>query len=441
VVPKGRQGAVAVINVHFRCDAILIHNGTIETIPLPRLTMKSAREATKCLEFIQKRFPPPHIQEWLWNLVLLWLWEVAVRPVLDYLGYTAPPSKPDEWPRVWWVPTGEVSQLPFHAAGIHRRGSSSSALDRVVSSYSSSVKALLYTQSIVLDHKKRHDDGGNSAKTRVVIASMSTTPAHRSLAFVQDEVRAVKEKAGSSATINELPQPLKQQVIKGLKSCDVFHFAGHGASYIDDPDRGCLLLEDWETEPLAVKDILGLRLHKHVPFLAYLSACSTGANRTASLSDEVIHLVTAFQLAGFQHVIGSFWAVSDYASRKVAGDFYARLGGRFGRDVDVALALHLAVRQLRVAPSRPGLRSTDEVEPDAEHILACDASRADEDRAQGPEIDSFLAELGNSRSLGFSEEDWSDVRDPRPGSVRRPMAKVHAMRNPVLWAPYFHTGF
>jgi CHAT domain-containing protein len=41
--------------------------------------------------------------------------------------------------------------------------------------------------------------------------------------------------------------------------------------------------------------------------LAYLSACSTAENKIDQLADEVIHLASAFQVAGFRHVAGAMW--------------------------------------------------------------------------------------------------------------------------------------
>ncbi|MER7723089.1 CHAT domain-containing protein [Streptomyces sp. NPDC096323] len=66
---------------------------------------------------------------------------------------SAPPSDLDEaladphathdgpgQPRVWWVPTGSLALLPVHAAG-HRDGSRT-LLDRVISSYTPTVRSL-----------------------------------------------------------------------------------------------------------------------------------------------------------------------------------------------------------------------------------------------------------------------------------------------------------
>jgi CHAT domain-containing protein len=74
---------------------------------------------------------------------------------------------------------------------------------------------------------------------------------------------------------------------------------------------------------LTVRQISEMYLpHAH---LAYLSACSTAENSATRLLDEVIHLVSGFQVAGFGHVIGSMWPSADGVCAEVARDFYMKL--------------------------------------------------------------------------------------------------------------------
>jgi CHAT domain-containing protein len=68
-----------------------------------------------------------------------------------------------------------------------------------------------------------------------------------------------------------------------------------------------LVVTDWKETPLTIKDLVAKKLHQNPPFL---SACSTAKNQAEVLQDEGIHLMAACQLAGFQQVIGSLWAVS-----------------------------------------------------------------------------------------------------------------------------------
>lgn len=56
---------------------------------------------------------------------------------------------------------------------------------------------------------------------------------------------------------------------------------------------------------------MNMNLQEWPPFLAYLSACGTGEIKDQKFFDENIHLISACQLAGFRHVIGTLWEVDD----------------------------------------------------------------------------------------------------------------------------------
>ncbi|EMT67084.1 hypothetical protein FOC4_g10003630 [Fusarium odoratissimum] len=65
------------------------------------------------------------------------------------------------------------------------------------------------------------------------------------------------------------------------------------------------------------------------------------------LSDEGIHLVGAFHLTGFRHVIGTLWEVSDKHCVDVAEAFYETLRDEGMTDLSVCKGLHRALRKLR----------------------------------------------------------------------------------------------
>jgi hypothetical protein len=92
---------------------------------------------------------------------------------------------------------------------------------------------------------------------------------------------------------------------------------------------------------------MSLQLHETPPFLAYLSACSTGANKVDDLLDEGLHLMSACQLIGFQRVIGSLWAVSDAHCVGLAKAVYAGIAKSGMSDDPVAQCLRDGVRFLR----------------------------------------------------------------------------------------------
>ena len=80
------------------------------------------------------------------KVILEWLWDVAVKPVLDELGFTQIPQLDEVWPRVWWVGSGLLNILPIHASGYHDSTPPQTALDRVISSYAPTVKSLAYAR-------------------------------------------------------------------------------------------------------------------------------------------------------------------------------------------------------------------------------------------------------------------------------------------------------
>lgn len=107
------------------------------------------------------------------------------------------------------------------------------------------------------------------------------------------------------------------------------------------------MVHDWEQTRLTVGDFRDLRLHEAAPFLSYLSACSTSLNSKYRLIGESIHLVSACQLAGFRHVVGTLWEVSDELCVDVAQILYSTLEEKSLTDEAVALGLHRALRCLR----------------------------------------------------------------------------------------------
>jgi CHAT domain-containing protein len=84
--------------------------------------------------------------------------------------------------------------------------------------------------------------------------------------------------------------------------------------------------------------------------IAYLSACSTAENRAALLVDEVVHLASGFQVAGFSHVVASMWASDDQICVEMAREFYERLKSDHDGNPDnraIAKAVHDSIIEIR----------------------------------------------------------------------------------------------
>ncbi|KAF5232309.1 hypothetical protein FAUST_8771 [Fusarium austroamericanum] len=302
---------IVVINLHvIESHAFIIESHQIRVITLPDLTRSEVERRTGKMRSIlgsgSHDIKP----------LLKWLWNVLCLPCLKELRFDHPVTD-GEWPRVWWIPTGGLSQFPLHAAGVYEGSSTDTVLDCVMSSYAVSINTLQHGRRL-----QTKPASGSLGSKKALLVSMQSTPGQSKLRFADEEVNNLFDYCPQLELNPVKPECTRSGVVEHLKNCHIFHFAGHGSSHPKDPSKSLLLLRDWQTEPLTVGDLRETRLQEHPPFLGYLSACSTGSNQKASLLDEGIHLVGALQLSGFQHVVGSLWAVSDRHSADVARCFY-----------------------------------------------------------------------------------------------------------------------
>jgi CHAT domain-containing protein/tetratricopeptide (TPR) repeat protein len=401
-VSTSPREAVVIINPAFRCDAFLVHNGNIDHLHLPKLRLKDIEKSVSEIETMRRGVGTNTQHSRKLSRILAWLWTSLVSPVLDELGFGTK-SVHEEWPRVWWVPTGLLSQLPLHAAGYHLPGQSISTLDRVISSYSSSIRALMYSRQ----NQRARDlkEPGNS----IILAYMQNSEGASKLEYARDEIDELVKLLPPIANHITLPEPTKEELLGHLKTCEIFHFAGHGTADPLNPLNSRLLLEgDGKTNPLTVKDLISLNLHKESPWLAYLSACSTGETQDDGLNDESIHLMAAYHLAGFQNVVGSLWEISERFSVDVAKEVYNVIKDSIGIGTtgEVALAVHTAVRHLRAQTFV--LREQQKKVGTTENDLSEEDSEPDEDDSRG-------------------------IRNPE---VKAMLSKS----NPLIWASYIHVG-
>ena len=98
-----KDGAIVAFNISdIRSDAFLIASDDIRCVHLPLLTSDSVRDYSKrFLNAINEQDPNRYrLATREANAVLEWLWDVAVKPVLDKLGFTQIP-RDGAWPRVW----------------------------------------------------------------------------------------------------------------------------------------------------------------------------------------------------------------------------------------------------------------------------------------------------------------------------------------------------
>lgn len=362
-------GPIIVVNMSvYRCDAFLVEPDRISVVELPDLTLEEAQRRAQGLH------SSGTAGSFNMESLVEWLWDVICHPCLDALGFKDTPSD-DNWPRVWWIPTSHLGRLPLHAAGRYTAASSSTdtVMDRVMSTYASSIKALMHgRRHTVRDHDTPEPDSA-------LLIAMRETPnlsAGGLLPFAVDEVNMLSALCPSLRLEPVMPPRRRDEVLEHLQKCKIFHFAGHGQSDPADPSRSCLLLEDWKTNPLTAGTLRDHRLQDNPPFFAYLSACSTGTNESDRFADEGVHLAQAFQLAGFRHVIGTLWRVSDRHCVDVARVLYETMQHEGMTNQAVCRGLHRAVRALRDGRIDMGWREMNAALPrragEIRDIVDCD---------------------------------------------------------------------
>lgn len=292
-----------------------------------------------------------------------WLWTSCVKPVLDQLeamGFLS--SDLAQPPRVWWIGSGIASSFPFHAAGVDFGSKSvENTLNRVVPSYTTTIKALAYSRSRASMYTA--EDAMDNKVDSILLVTMPTTPGQRDLPGVDAESAAIQKACKGFYSIDELRLRTARDVLKKLTESSVTHFACHGSSDPTEPFKSHLLLQKEVNGKLAVDKLTMSAISKEAAerrlLIAFLSACSTAEIKASQFADEGLHLASAFQMAGFEHVIGALWSANDAACARIAEEFYRELirsgTGQLTPRV-IAEALRHAVMCVRAEPhSKPSL--------------------------------------------------------------------------------------
>ncbi|KAH7222489.1 CHAT domain-containing protein [Fusarium oxysporum] len=325
------EGSIVVINItDFRSDAIIVSNNSLQTIALPELSAPKVRLWIRKDWSTKKKSERKGKNEQFLDY-LSWLWHVCVKHIVAEIS-TSQTHPSEGLPRVWWIGSGLASSMPFHAAGVHTRGSKENAYCKMISSYTPSIKALVYAQN---QAKRAQEALVTQDANTMLIAAMPTSPkgpgdkkAPKTLPGVEEEMREILILTHSHMRATVHTHPSADQVLEVLKTCRIAHFACHGISDYSDPSNSGLILqrsigpdETLVQDRLTVQRVSDLRLR--YAQIAYLSACSTAENKAARLLDEVIHVVSGFQVAGFPHVVGCLWPAGDSECVEVAKRFYS----------------------------------------------------------------------------------------------------------------------
>jgi len=238
--------------------------------------------------------------------------------------------------RLYIVPHGALTYLPFALLPRPANGRGELLVDRYTVAYLPAAAALL-----------REPSGAGPARSLLAVA-----PSRGGLRHAPEEARAIdalfqpntRTLIGSEATEGRFKQ------LAG--DFRVLHLATHGYFNEASPLLSGLELEADRNDDgmLRVHEILDLPLQAD---LVTLSACDTalGSGYFAELpvGDEFVGLNRAFLAAGSASVMATLWQVDDRASVALMKQFYGRLI-ESGDDRNAASALALAQRALRRSP-------------------------------------------------------------------------------------------
>ncbi|MEU3428786.1 CHAT domain-containing protein [Streptomyces gardneri] len=313
----------------YGCFVLLLAEDGVEALPLETSAEELAGRAVTLAVALDPGHSPFKARSTVLD-TLEWLWGTVAEPVLGALGRTESIGPDGDPPRVWWCPTGIFSQFPLHAAGRDLPDGGVTVSDRVVSSYTPTLRALLHAR----DRPRLSAD----ADGRGLIVSMPSTPDFRDLPAAADEARDLRGRRPDARLLTG-PAATAPTVLEALADCSWVHFACHGTQDVAQPSRGALILHDG---PLTLRDIVNLRL-PYAEF-AYLSACETSRGGFV-LADEAISFAAAVQVAGFRDVVGTQWSIDDVLAPEVADLVYEHLSRQ--SVPDPGAALHEALRAVR----------------------------------------------------------------------------------------------
>ncbi|KAF8872483.1 hypothetical protein CPB84DRAFT_1854456 [Gymnopilus junonius] len=208
----------------------------------------------------------------LFRTVLEFLWDEAVKPVIDFMGF----QKSDAPPMLKWCPTGLFTFLPIHAAGRYQEGLTDCASEYIISSYTPTIGVLLSPDPIPSPEK---------FKMLAVIQS-------RSLPSTVQELEKIEQYVSSEALIK-------------------FGVSGAPASVEAVASSLSAVSVDYE---------------EAVPngSLAFLSACET-AKGDEKIPDEAMSLAASLLFSGFRSVVATMWKMWDTDGPVVADAFYKEL--------------------------------------------------------------------------------------------------------------------
>ncbi|KAF6742520.1 CHAT domain-containing protein [Ephemerocybe angulata] len=316
-------GHAIIINVDAgRCDAIVLSAGrsTPHHIPLTNFSLETS------------------VQD-----ILQGLWTDLVKPVLQALEIEVSLSNYPS-PRIWWCPTGPLSFLPIHAAGIYANEGTECLLDYAVSSYTPTIAALT--------DRVRNARPIEKATSGLFMTCQPNAPSASHIPGTTKEVQFIDNlmtKEGLRSERLEGSTITPAICLDSMERFNSIHLACHAYQDATNPLESRFLFHKGSLDLFTI-----LQRNLKDADLAFLSACQTGTG-SEKLPDEAVHLAAGMLAAGYRRVVATMWAIRDKHAPHVATDFYQYLldhrdpGDGSGFDgTHSARALHHATQQLRI---------------------------------------------------------------------------------------------
>ncbi|VDB87837.1 unnamed protein product [Peniophora sp. CBMAI 1063] len=276
----------------------------------------------------------------IFTRVLECIWRWIVGPILQFIDL-ANLAFANSMPHITWCPTGPLTQLPLHAAGIYSDPLGPRAFDFVVSSYTPSLTAA-----------KRCAEGvvKRQPTPSVLIVTQPATPGLSPLPGTRTEGRCLQnvlDKAHISSSIFEHRKATIASTRAAMDQYPWVHLACHGSQNLKDATQSAFHLYDG---PMTLANLMGATTD--VAELAFLSACQTAVG-DAKTPEESAHLAAGMLAVGYKGVIATMWSIMDADAPVVVDAYYKELlqlrgSGTLGKgETGAAYALHEATRVLR----------------------------------------------------------------------------------------------
>ena len=323
-----REGPVIIVNAsEYGCDALVVlADRNPHHIPLS-ITKRRVRKLSKKLGTLSVRTLKMDVTEKL-AIILRELWDKVVSPIVDFLKTVHPLQS-----RIWWCPTAKFSLLPLHAAGPYKEGQQNLS-NLYISSYTPTLTALI--------RARRHDSA--SKGKRFLGIGQANAEGENVIVSVGRELADIGQRVDRLTTFTHLEgqDSCITRVGEELGKNEWVHLACHGIPNRERPFESAFALRDGH---FTIECIIQCEL-QNAQF-AFLSACQTTVGDEDS-ADEVMHLASAMQFAGFRSVIGTMWAVMDVVAPMVTSAFYDNMIDECGclDYTRAALALNKTIEEL-----------------------------------------------------------------------------------------------